>query len=268
MQDYPRREAAMAAAGPQALRAGVAAAAFFDLDRTLLRGLPPSRSPGPSASVADLAPAAPAGRGLAAPLRRPGREPRGGPARRRRRAAHPGRLPARGPARARGRGHGARCCVRSSTPSRCASSSATANGASGSTSSRRPCRRSSRRLRRISGFDGALGTVCEVRDGPLHRSRPAGAACRGQGRLRACGLPRARASTCWSAPPISDSHTDLPFLEAVGIRSRVNPDSRAWRRIARESVGWPVPVLEFRARAYPHGPVGAFPPAWVRGRRG
>jgi phosphoserine phosphatase len=46
----------------------------------------------------------------------------------------------------------------------------------------------------------------------------------------------------------SDSHTDVPFLEAVGHPVVVNPDG-ALRRIAAER-GWP--VLEFNARAYPH----------------
>jgi len=46
----------------------------------------------------------------------------------------------------------------------------------------------------------------------------------------------------------SDSHTDLPFLEAVGRPVAVNPD-RELRRVARER-GWP--VLEFSGRAYPH----------------
>ena len=46
----------------------------------------------------------------------------------------------------------------------------------------------------------------------------------------------------------SDSHTDLPFLEAVGHPVAVNPD-RELRRVARER-GWP--VLEFSGRAYPH----------------
>ena len=46
----------------------------------------------------------------------------------------------------------------------------------------------------------------------------------------------------------SDSHTDLPFLEAVGHPVAVNPD-RALRRVARDR-GWP--VLEFNDRAYPH----------------
>jgi phosphoserine phosphatase len=43
----------------------------------------------------------------------------------------------------------------------------------------------------------------------------------------------------------SDSHTDLPFLEAVGKPVAVNPD-RALRRVAAER-GWP--VLRFGARA-------------------
>jgi len=42
----------------------------------------------------------------------------------------------------------------------------------------------------------------------------------------------------------SDSHTDLPFLEAVGRPVAVNPD-RSLRRIASER-SWP--VLEFRLR--------------------
>jgi phosphoserine phosphatase len=46
---------------------------------------------------------------------------------------------------------------------------------------------------------------------------------------------------CWA---YSDSHTDLPFLEAVGHPVAVNPD-RALRRIARER-GWP--ILRFRER--------------------
>jgi phosphoserine phosphatase len=43
----------------------------------------------------------------------------------------------------------------------------------------------------------------------------------------------------------SDSHTDLPFLEAVGHPVAVNPD-RKLRRIASQR-GWP--VLEFGRRA-------------------
>jgi hypothetical protein len=48
----------------------------------------------------------------------------------------------------------------------------------------------------------------------------------------------------------SDSHTDLPFLEAVGNPVVVNPD-RQLRRIA-EDRGWP--MLEFSELAYPSTP--------------
>jgi HAD superfamily hydrolase (TIGR01490 family) len=93
------------------------------------------------------------------------------------------------------------------------------------------------------GFDGALGTVCEVRDGrytgravrALHADAKADCvrevALREGFDLRECTA-------------YSDSHTDLPFLEAVGHPVAVNPD-RALRRIASER-SWP--VLRFRMR--------------------
>jgi HAD superfamily hydrolase (TIGR01490 family) len=89
------------------------------------------------------------------------------------------------------------------------------------------------------GFDGALGTVCEVRNGvytgkairALHAENKA--RCIGE-----LGFDLA-ASTAYS-----DSHTDLPFLEAVGHPVAANPD-RKLRRIATAR-GWP--VLEFRER--------------------
>ena len=97
------------------------------------------------------------------------------------------------------------------------------------------------------GFDGALGTICEVRDGSytgravraLHAE--AKAECLQEVAERE-GLDLA-ACTAYS-----DSHTDLPFLEAVGHPVAVNPD-RELRRIAADR-GWP--VLDFSARAYPH----------------
>jgi HAD superfamily hydrolase (TIGR01490 family) len=90
------------------------------------------------------------------------------------------------------------------------------------------------------GFDGALGTVCEVVDG-----RYTGRALRAlhaENKARCIGELEhdLAASTAYS-----DSHTDLAFLEAVGHPVAVNPD-RALRRIAGER-GWP--VLEFGRRA-------------------
>jgi HAD superfamily hydrolase (TIGR01490 family) len=90
------------------------------------------------------------------------------------------------------------------------------------------------------GFDGALGTVCEVVDGaytgrsirPLHAENKARCIAELQHDLAA--------STAYS-----DSHTDLPFLEAVGHPVAVNPDRRL-RRIASER-GWP--TIDFGRRA-------------------
>jgi HAD superfamily hydrolase (TIGR01490 family) len=95
------------------------------------------------------------------------------------------------------------------------------------------------------GFDGALGTVCEVVDGAytgkavraLHAENKA--ACVRE-------LAEARGYELSECTAYSDSHTDIPFLETVGHSVAVNPD-RALRRIA-VARGWP--VLEFSGRAY------------------
>jgi phosphoserine phosphatase len=90
------------------------------------------------------------------------------------------------------------------------------------------------------GFDGALGTVCEVVDGKYTGRAIRALHAEGKARcLRELDYDLA-ASTAYS-----DSHTDVPFLEAVGHPVAVNPD-RALRRIAGER-GWP--VLEFGRRA-------------------
>jgi HAD superfamily hydrolase (TIGR01490 family) len=93
------------------------------------------------------------------------------------------------------------------------------------------------------GFDGALGTICEVKDGcytgKALRSLHAGAKAevlREVAQENGFELPECTA--------YSDSHTDLPFLDAVGHPVAVNPD-RALRRVAAQR-GWP--VLEFRLR--------------------
>jgi HAD superfamily hydrolase (TIGR01490 family) len=89
------------------------------------------------------------------------------------------------------------------------------------------------------GFDGALGTICEVRDG-----RYTGRAIRA---LHAENKARTIAELDFdlaASTAYSDSHTDLPFLEAVGHPVAANPD-RKLRRTANAR-GWP--VLEFRER--------------------
>jgi len=94
------------------------------------------------------------------------------------------------------------------------------------------------------GFDGALGTTCEVgADGKytgralraLHADAKADA-LRELARVEGFDL-----GLCWA---YSDSHTDLPFLEAVGHPMAVNPD----RRLRRIALGRGWPVLRFRER--------------------
>lgn len=97
------------------------------------------------------------------------------------------------------------------------------------------------------GFDGGLGTICEVIDG-----RYTGKALRAlhaQAKADVLGeVAQREGLDLAECTAYSDSHTDLPFLEAVGHPVAVNPD-RLLRRIAADR-GWP--VLEFSARAYPH----------------
>lgn len=97
------------------------------------------------------------------------------------------------------------------------------------------------------GFDGALGTVCEVEDGAY-----TGRAVRALHAANKAECVRELAEhegfELAECTAYSDSHTDLPFLEAVGHPVAVNPD-RELRSAAAER-GWP--VLEFSDRAYPH----------------
>jgi len=93
-------------------------------------------------------------------------------------------------------------------------------------------------------LNGALGTICEVVDG-VYTGRPV-RSCHGAGKAEAVrelarldGLDLAR-STAYT-----DSSSDLAFLEVVGHPVAVNPD-RGLRRVAVER-GWP--VLSFREPA-------------------
>ena len=93
------------------------------------------------------------------------------------------------------------------------------------------------------GFDGALGTTCEVRDG-RYTGRPL-RALHAQGKAECLREFAAREGLDLAeCTAYSDSHTDVPFLEAVGHPVAVNPDRALRRTAARRS--WP--VLEFRAR--------------------
>jgi len=97
------------------------------------------------------------------------------------------------------------------------------------------------------GFDGAIGSTCEIVDGTY--TGKSLRAAHGDGKAEALReLVAAKGFDPAECTAYSDSHTDLPFLEAVGHPVAVNPD-RALRRIARDR-GWP--VLEFSARFVPH----------------
>jgi HAD superfamily hydrolase (TIGR01490 family) len=92
-------------------------------------------------------------------------------------------------------------------------------------------------LARELGFDGALGSTCEIVDGvytgqvlrPCHGARKAAAVRE---------LAEREGIDLGGSTAYSDSHTDLPFLEVVGNAVAVNPDKEL-RRIAEER-GWPV----------------------------
>jgi HAD superfamily hydrolase (TIGR01490 family) len=106
-------------------------------------------------------------------------------------------------------------------------------------------------------FDGGVGSAGEVEDG-IFTGRIV-RACHHQAKAEALDELAARdgidldASTAYS-----DSSSDLPFLEAVGNPVVVNPD-KGLRRAAAER-GWP--VLEFSELLYPR--VGRrLPPAAV-----
>jgi HAD superfamily hydrolase (TIGR01490 family) len=88
------------------------------------------------------------------------------------------------------------------------------------------------------GFDGALGTVCEVVDGAY-----TGKALRALHAQAKADCIRSLEYDLAASTAYSDSHTDLPFLEAVGHPVAVNPD-RGLRRVAAAR-GWP--IMEFAA---------------------
>ena len=96
-------------------------------------------------------------------------------------------------------------------------------------------------LARELGFDGAIGSTCEIVDGVYTGRSLRGA--HGEGKAAAVReLAEAEGLDLAVSTAYSDSHTDLPFLEAVGHPVAVNPD-RKLRKIAARR-GWP--IQEFR----------------------
>jgi HAD superfamily hydrolase (TIGR01490 family) len=87
------------------------------------------------------------------------------------------------------------------------------------------------------GFDGAIGSTCEIVDG-VYTGRTLRAA-HGHGKAQALReLAVAERLDLERSTAYSDSYSDVPFLEAVGHPVAANPDRRL-RRIAAER-GWPV----------------------------
>ena len=90
------------------------------------------------------------------------------------------------------------------------------------------------------GFDGAVGSMCEISDG-AYTGRMV-RAVHGPGKAAALReLAAAESIDLAGSTAYSDSHSDVPFLEAVGSPVAANPD-RKLRRLARER-GWP--ILDF-----------------------
>jgi HAD superfamily hydrolase (TIGR01490 family) len=92
------------------------------------------------------------------------------------------------------------------------------------------------------GFDGAIGSTCEIVDG-VYTGRTIRAA-HAEGKAAALrALADEEGIDLAASTAYSDSYSDVPFLEAVGHPVAANPDRRL-RRIARER-GWP--IVDFAA---------------------
>jgi HAD superfamily hydrolase (TIGR01490 family) len=97
-------------------------------------------------------------------------------------------------------------------------------------------------LAHVLAFDGGLGSRSEIVDG-VYTGRPAGPFNYREGKLSTVRELAARESIDLSASyAYSDSESDLPMLRAVGNPVVVNPDADL-RRIAREE-GWEILHLD------------------------
>jgi HAD superfamily hydrolase (TIGR01490 family) len=93
-------------------------------------------------------------------------------------------------------------------------------------------------LAHVLTLDGGIGSRSEVRDG-VYTGRPAGPFTYRQGKAEAIReLAAAEGIDLAESYAYSDSESDLPMLEAVGHPVVVNPD-RHLARVAKER-GWPI----------------------------
>jgi len=101
-------------------------------------------------------------------------------------------------------------------------------------------------LARVLAFDGGLGTRSEIVDGH-YTGRPAGPFNYREGKVISMrGLAEREGIDLAASFAYSDSESDLPMLRAVGHAVVVNPDAQL-RRIAIEE-GWEIVELDRLAR--------------------
>jgi len=101
-------------------------------------------------------------------------------------------------------------------------------------------------LAHVLGFDGAAGSRLEKRDG-LYTGRFVGPFCYGEGKpLRMAEIAERDGIDLAASWAYSDSASDLPMLRAVGHPVAVNPDSELARVSAEE--GWDVMRFETLGR--------------------
>jgi HAD superfamily hydrolase (TIGR01490 family) len=97
-------------------------------------------------------------------------------------------------------------------------------------------------LAMVLGFDGGIGARSEIRDG-IYTGRPHGPFTYREGKAQAMReLAAARGIDLGASWAYSDSESDLPMLRAVGNPVAVNPDATL-ARVAREE-GWEIMRFE------------------------
>jgi HAD superfamily hydrolase (TIGR01490 family) len=90
----------------------------------------------------------------------------------------------------------------------------------------------------VLGFDGSIGSRSEIRDG-VYTGQPAGPFAYGAGKAALIAeLAAAEGISLADSYAYSDSASDLPMLRAVGFPVAVNPDAELTLVAAAE--GWPV----------------------------
>jgi HAD superfamily hydrolase (TIGR01490 family) len=110
-------------------------------------------------------------------------------------------------------------------------------------------------LAHVLGFDGAAGTGLQERDG-YYTGRLEGPFCYGEGKpQRMRKLAHEAGLALERSYAYSDSASDIPMLRAVGHPVAVNPDAELARVAAQE--GWDVLRFETLGRRLKIGAVGA-----------